>query len=70
MKEKFWIWLAWQMPNELVLWCAARLMAHATAGVFSFQIVPELTALDALKRWNQGTEADGLRAAIEATRKD
>jgi hypothetical protein len=34
------------------MWCAVRLMAHATVGQYSKQIVPELTAIDALKRWN------------------
>jgi hypothetical protein len=39
------------MPRSVVYWCSVRLMAHATVGEFSSQVVPELTALDALKRW-------------------
>jgi hypothetical protein len=40
------------MPRGLVYWCAIRLMAHATVGRYSNQVVPELTALEALKRWD------------------
>jgi hypothetical protein len=40
------------MPRALVYWCAIRLMTHATFGRYSSQVVPELTAFEALKRWN------------------
>lgn len=50
MRERIWIWLAWFMPKRLVYWCAVRLGAHATfVGV---ENVPEMTFLDALKRWS------------------
>lgn len=52
MKERILIALAWKMPRSLVYWCAIRLMAHATTGRYSSQVVPDLTALDALKRWD------------------
>jgi len=39
------------IPRSLVYFCAIRLIAHATQGKYSSQIVPELTAMDALKRW-------------------
>jgi hypothetical protein len=51
MKEKLLIAIAWAMPRSIVYWCSVRLMANATTGKFSSQIVPELTALDALQRW-------------------
>jgi hypothetical protein len=41
----------WMLPKWLVYWCAIRLIAHATQGPHSNTIVPELTAMDALKRW-------------------
>ena len=50
--EKLLMAIAWSMPKKLVMWCAVRLMAHATTGQYSNQIVPELTAIDALKRWD------------------
>ena len=49
--EKMRIKLAWAMPKWLVYWCAIRLVAHATSGEYGSTIVPELTAMDALKRW-------------------
>ena len=49
--EMFTKWIAWLMPRELVRWCFIRVTAHATQGKYSNQIVPKLTAIDALKRW-------------------
>ena len=47
--------LVWKLPKPVVMWAAIRVGAHATTGVYANQIVPELTFLDALDRWN--TEA-------------
>ncbi len=49
--RKLYIFIAWMLPKELVKWCAVRLFAHATVGEYKNTIVPELTAMDALKRW-------------------
>lgn len=51
MKEKLLIWIAYRLPKSIVYWAAIRLMCHGTQGVYSSQVVPELTAMDALKRW-------------------
>jgi hypothetical protein len=48
-----WKKLAWILPKKLVYWAAIRLIANATQGKFSDQIVPELTAMDALQRWEK-----------------
>ncbi len=45
--------IVWWLPKWVVYWCSVRLMAHATTGKWSKQVVPELTALDALKRWER-----------------
>ena len=45
-------WIAWKLPRRLVMWASVRLMAHATQGEWSSQEVPELLAMDALKRWD------------------
>lgn len=50
-KEKLWMWFVWKLPKPLVYWCAVRLMSAATTGEHSGQVVPELTALEALERW-------------------
>jgi len=52
MKEKFFMKLAWVLPKSLVYWCSIRLVANATQGEYSNQIVPELSTIDALERWD------------------
>ncbi len=51
MAEKCLMWIAWHLPKHIVYFCAIRVAAHATTGKYSNQIVPDLTALDAIKRW-------------------
>lgn len=46
--------IAWMLPRWLVKWATVRLVLHATNGKFSDQIVPELSAMDALFRWEDG----------------
>lgn len=50
--DRIWRKLAWAMPRRLVMWCAIRLIAHATQGQWSNQVVPELFAMDAIDRWD------------------
>ncbi len=51
--EHMIIGLAFILPRRLVYWCAVRVMTHATHGKYSNQVVPELTALEALERWEK-----------------
>lgn len=51
MKDKFFMWLAWKLPKRLVYMAAIRLASFATVGRYSDTVVPELTAVDAIKRW-------------------
>ncbi len=51
IKDKTMMTIAWAMPKWLVYFCAIRLIAHATTGEYGSTIVPELTGMDALKRW-------------------
>jgi len=46
------MWVAWHLPRELVAWCYCRVGAHATTGEYGDTIVPELSMLDALRRWD------------------
>lgn len=50
-KEQTQIWIAWHVPKWLAKWCAVRVMVNATQGDYANQVVPELLAMDALKRW-------------------
>lgn len=47
-------WFAYRIPRRVVYWCAIRLMVHATVGRYSSQVVPDLTAGDALEMWEKG----------------
>jgi len=51
MTDKICMWVAWNMPKKLAYWASIRVMSYATVGKYSSQIVPDLTATDALKRW-------------------
>ncbi len=53
MKDKIIMKLAWIMPKQLAYWCAIRVMAHATMPPWGDQVVPDLLAIDALKRWDK-----------------
>lgn len=45
--------VVWSLPEKIVYWSAIRVMANATTGQYSNQIVPDLKAMDALERWNK-----------------
>jgi len=51
MKEKIIMFIAWRLPKSLVYWCTYRVFAYATMGKYGDTIVPELTCMDALQRW-------------------
>ena len=51
--DKFGCWTAHRMPRWLVKRCAVRLGVHAITGPHSKTVVPDLTYLDALKRWDE-----------------
>ena len=51
-KELFWRWVAWRLPKSLVMWSYIRVGAHATTGQYGDTVVPELSMMDALKRWD------------------
>ncbi len=52
-KEKVVMKIAWSLPKSLVYWSGIRLMSHATIGQWSNQIVPDLTVVEALTRWEK-----------------
>lgn len=45
--------LAWMLPRKVAMWAAIRVIAHGTAGRWESQVVPELTAMEALDRWDE-----------------
>jgi len=51
MKSRILIWICRRLPKTLVYYCATNLVAYSTTGKYSNTIVPEITAMDALKRY-------------------
>jgi hypothetical protein len=55
-RDRFWMWLAWLLPRRLVYMAAIRMASEATTGPYSFTVVPELTLIDGLHRWQAQRE--------------
>jgi hypothetical protein len=53
MTERIAIWIAYHLPRRVVYWATIRLGAHATTGPYSKTVVPALTVVDALQRWDR-----------------
>lgn len=51
-REKLLMWFVWKLPRSVAYWSAIRVGCHATTGEYSSQVVPELSFMDALKRWD------------------
>lgn len=56
--DRFWMWLAWNLPRRLVYWCAIRVGTHEptdlTRGEFiAWEIVPNRTFLDGIRLWER-----------------
>jgi hypothetical protein len=49
--------IAWRLPHKLAMWAFIRVAAHASTGKYANTVVPELTAMDALQRWETRKEA-------------
>jgi hypothetical protein len=50
--DQFFLWLARHLPKRLIMWSYVDVVAVATTGKYSNTVVPELTAVDAFKRWS------------------
>jgi len=44
--------VVWRLPRSLVMWSTVRVILHASNGPYANQVIPELTAMEALKRWD------------------
>jgi len=53
LSEKFLFWLAGRLPKKLTYFAAIRLVAFAIQGKYSKTVVPKLTAMEAIHRWEQ-----------------
>jgi hypothetical protein len=48
-------WIAYRLPRSVVYWAMIRAGAEVTTGKYGNTLVPELTFMDALKRYEDGT---------------
>ncbi len=46
-------WIAWHLPKKLICWCFIRVVVFSTTNKYSKTVLPELTAMDAIKRWDE-----------------
>ena len=53
LSTKLWLWAARQVPKKLVYWILIHVGAKTTTGKYSNTIVPEMTFMDALDRWEK-----------------
>lgn len=51
--EKMRMQLVWWMPRSWVYWAVIRATCHATTGPYGNTDVPEVTAVEVLKRWEK-----------------
>ena len=49
--EKILMWIAWRLPKRLAACAAYRIGAFATQGKYSTTVVPEVTFMDVMHRW-------------------
>ena len=47
------MWLVWRLPRWLVRWAVVRATLHATSGQRSNEVVPEVTAIEVMQRWDK-----------------
>lgn len=60
MSVRLGIWLGYHLPMWLKYWCANDLVAKATSGRYGNTVVPELTAMEMLKRAGRMTFKHGF----------
>lgn len=53
LRERLANKIIWKLPSWVIYRSAIRIMANATTGKYKHQVVPDLTMLDALKRWEK-----------------
>lgn len=51
--DRLFLWLAYRLPPRLAMWAAVRVACYATTGEYENQIVPDLTIIEALGRYEK-----------------
>lgn len=51
LPERMLMFVVWRLPRVVVKWAYIRVGAHATTGKYEKTVVPELSMMEALQRW-------------------
>lgn len=51
MVERLTMKLAWMLPRSLVMWCAYRVMAHASTGPWGNECPDDTDMMTMIGRW-------------------
>lgn len=46
-------WIVWHLPRRMCSWAVIRVVAETTTGEYSGTVVPDLPAMEAVRRWDQ-----------------
>ncbi len=52
LKIRFYRFIAWLMPKQIVYWCCQRMLANATMGRWSDRVVSDVTVFEMMARWD------------------
>ena len=47
----FWYWLVAKLPTKIIYFCFMHVMVYSTTGKYGDTVVPELSGMDAIKRF-------------------
>lgn len=56
LPTRFMMWLVYHLPKSVIYYSTIRLVAAVTTGKYSNTIVPELSAMDAIQRYQQDND--------------
>jgi hypothetical protein len=51
--DRLYRWLEGRLPRCLVKWATMRLIVHDTSREYETTVVPDLSAMEAVRRWDK-----------------
>lgn len=48
-----WFWFVKHLPKKLIYFCAMQMLIEATGGKYGNTVVPEITFVEAIKRYTE-----------------
>ncbi len=53
LEVNLWYWLVDRLPKKLIYFCFMKVMVHATTGKYGNTEVPNITGMEAIKRYGE-----------------